>query len=84
MSTLQNRFHELSNWHQKIIFSTIMAKEILLDEDLTQLPELKSKEILARSINILNKVDQYVIGADKAVDDMKSFLYKRIPPDTAV
>ncbi len=84
MATLQNRFHELANWHQKIIFSAVMAKEILLDEDVTQLPELQLREILFRSINILSKVDQYVIAADKTIDEMKSFIYKKVSPDVDI
>lgn len=84
MATLQNRFHELANWHQKIIFSTIMTREILLDKNLTHLPDFQLREIISRSIKILSKVDQYVVSADKIIEETKSFLYKKVSPDVEI
>lgn len=78
--TLQDRFHDLANSHQKVIFSTIVARENLLDENLAHLPESELREIISRSVKILNKVDQYIVTADKNIDEMKSFLYKTVPP----
>ena len=81
MPTLRNRFHELANWHQKVILSMIMATELLSEESLSKLPEPELKETISRAIKMLEKADQCVGEANKTMDGIKAFVYKEISPD---
>ena len=82
MAALRDRFHELGNWHNKISLAAIVIRESLADGNLTQLSELRLKEITHQSLKALRKIEQYVIGADKTADEMKRFIYKKLGPDT--
>ncbi len=84
MPTVQNKFHELGNWHNKISMAALVTKEALADENLGQLSSEELKRRLEKAVKNLNKIEQYIVGADEAIGAMKSFIYKKIGGDTVI
>ena len=82
MTTLREEFHALGNWLNKISMASIIVKESLTDDDLTQLSPEQAKAIIAKATEILEKVSGYVEGADKVLVGMKPFIYAKIGPTT--
>ena len=42
------------------------------------------KERIEKAIKDLNKIEQFVVGADEAVGAMKPFIYEKIGGDTEI
>ncbi len=80
MSTLRECFHDLGNWQNKISLAAITSKEMLdILSSQNQLPK-DSKDSLDKVIKYLNKIDSYILEADKLIESFKPFLYSRIGP----
>ena len=84
MVTVRNRFHELGNWHNKISLAAIVTRETMNEKKLTQLSEAQLKKVTAKVIATLRKIEQYVIDADKTIEEIKPFIYAKIGPDTEI
>ena len=84
MTTVRNKFHELGNWHNKISLAAIVTREAIDENNLTQLSEFQLRKIATKAIGTLNKIEQYVVNADKTIDDIKPFIYKMIGPDANI
>ena len=82
MPTIRNQFHELGNWHNKIMMGAITAKESLDGADKLSPTELT--EIMGKVVKILGKIEGYVRGADEAVNFIKPFVYEKIGGDTEI
>ena len=82
MATIRNKFHELGNWHNKISLVSIVTKEILQDIDPAKVSKEELAGILEKSVKDLDKVADFVAGADQAVQDMKPFIYEKLGGDT--
>ncbi len=84
MVTVRNKFHELGNWHNKISLAAIVTREAIGENNLTQLSKSQLKKVASKARNTLNKIEQYVVNADKIIDDIKPFIYQKIGPDTNI
>ncbi len=84
MMTVRNKFHELGNWHNKISLAAIVTREAIGENNLTQLSEPQLRKVATKAIDTLNKIEQYVINADKTIDDMKPFIYQKLGPETNI
>jgi len=84
MTTVRNKFHELGNWHNKISLAAIVTREAISESNLTQLSESQLRKVTTKVIDTLNKIEQYVVNADKTIDDVKPFIYQEIGPDTNI
>lgn len=84
MPTLREKIHELGNWHNKISMAAIVTGELLGNKNLARLPVGEQERIMTKAVKTLNKIEQYVVGADKIIEEVKPFIYKQIGPDTAV
>lgn len=84
MSTLREKFHELGNWHNKISMAAIVTGELLGSKNLAGLPVSELERVMTKAVKTLNKIEQYVVGADKIIEEVKPFIYKQIGPDTKV
>ena len=84
MATIRNKFHELGNWHNKISMAVMVTKENFADENLWQLPSQELKERIEKAIKDLNKIEQFIVGADEAVGAMKPFIYEKIGGDAEI
>ena len=82
--TMRNKFHELGNWHHKISLAAIVSKEMLIQNDITQLSKEELKNTVTEVINYLHQIDTFIIGVDKAVEEMKPFIYERIDPEEEI
>ena len=81
MTTVRNKFHELGNWHNKISLAAIVTREAIGENNLTQLSESQLRKVASKARDTLNKIEQYVVNADKIIDDIKPFIYQKIGPD---
>lgn len=84
MMTVRNKFHELGNWHNKISLAAIVTREAIGENNLIQLSESQLRKVVTKAIDTLNKIEQYVINADKTIDDMKPFIYQKLGPETNI
>ena len=84
MATIRNQFHELGNWHNKISMAAIVTKEALTDENFAQLSSQELKERIERAIKNLNKIEEYIVGADETIGAVKPFIYEKIGGDTEI
>lgn len=82
--TIRNKFHALGNWHNKMSLAAIVSKESLADKEIAKLSGAKIKEILKTVNNNLAKIEEYVIEADKIVEEIKPFIYEKIGPEMEV
>jgi hypothetical protein len=48
------------------------------------LPDKEFGKVIAKAVKTLHKIEQYVTGADKIVEEIKPFIYKQIGADTMV
>ena len=84
MPTFREKIHELGNWHNKASMAAIVTGELLADKTITQLPDQEFKKVISKAVKTLNKIEQYVAGADKIIEEIKPFIYKQIGADTEV
>ena len=84
MTTLSNKFHELGNWHNKIGMGTIVTIEVLSDPNLLKLPPAELQEVIDKAVKTLGKFEGFVTGADKCVNEIKTFVYEKLGKDTQI
>lgn len=84
MATVREKFHELGNWHNKISMAAVVTGELLADKGIAKLPEHELKQVLDKAARNLKKIEQSAVGADKAVDEVKSFIYETVGADTQI
>ena len=58
--------------------------EIPVDENFAQLSSQELKERIEKAIKNLNKIEEYIVGADETVGAMKPFIYEKIGGDTEI
>ncbi len=81
---MRDKFHDLGNCHSKISLASLTIKESLLGNDVATLSKKDLKELIDSSITILNKIETYVRDADKTVEDVKQFIYKKVGADALI
>jgi hypothetical protein len=81
MVTLRNKFHELGNWHNKISMGAIVTREALADKDITELSPQEAQKIVAKAIKTLGQIEEFIMGADAVVDEIKPFIYSKVDGD---
>ena len=84
MATLRNKFHELGNWHNKVSMGSVVTKELLSDPNITKLPEDELRKVLVKAVKNLAKFEEFIVGADKVVDEIKPFVYEKLGGDTEI
>ena len=84
MATVRTSFHELGNWLNKISLGAIVTREVLSEKDIEKLPEEELRQLLRKSAETLAKIEQFVIGADKTIEDFKPHIYSNLDPDVEI
>ena len=84
MPTLQDKFHELGNWHNKISLASIVTRELLADSEKRRLSREELGKVIAKAVKNLSRMEGFIVGADKTVDGIKPFIYERIGGDTDI
>ena len=84
MATPRGKFHELGNWHNKISMAAIVTREALADIDLLQSSTEELTQRIKKAIVNLKKIEQFVVGADEVVSEVKPFIYERIGGDAEI
>ena len=82
MPTIRERFHTVANLHNKISIAAGCTKELLTEKPLTALTgdEIKAKQ--DELVQIFEKIENALMDADKDVTELKTFIYKKIDPET--
>jgi len=84
MSTLRERIHELGNWHNKISMAAMVTSESLSGKKISKMTDKERDEIIKKVVQRLKKIEEYVVHADKIIEEAKPFLYKQIGADTEI
>ena len=84
MATVRNRFHELGNYHNKISLAAIISREALKKKDPAQLGEDELKALVEKVISNMQKIEQFIVDVDKAIDSFKPYVYKTLDPDVEI
>lgn len=78
MATIRELFHEIGNWHNKISVGAGVAKEMINQKLKNSHLSLELKEMLTKK---LTELEQYAIGADKVLIQLKDIIYSIVNPD---
>ena len=84
MATIRTAFHEVGNWHNKISMAAIVTREVLTTKDTARLSAQELRKLLNKAVGNLNKIEQFVIGADESIGVMKPFIYEKMGADTEI
>jgi hypothetical protein len=84
MTTLREKIHALGNWHNKISMASIVTSELLSNQNMSKLTGKERDKLINKAVKTLNKIGQYVVGADKIIEEIKPFIYKQIGADVKV
>jgi len=84
MASVRNKFHELGNWHNKISLGAMVTKDALKDKDIAQLSQEDIKKLFEKVVKTLGQIDEFIIAADKTVDDLKPYVYENLDPDAEI
>ena len=77
MATIREMFHEIGNWHNKISMGAGVTKAVI-NQDKKNKRFPNAKEIIKR----LTELERLALGADKALNKLKSVVYRKVDPDT--
>ena len=80
MATIREMFHEIGNWHNKISVGSGVTRELLKQKIKSNASDEEIRDLF---IKRLNQLEQHALGADKALNKLKGFIYDIIDPDTA-
>ncbi|MFA4889189.1 MAG: hypothetical protein WC628_06415 [Candidatus Omnitrophota bacterium] len=72
-TSIRDLFHDVGNWHNKISVGAGVTKAELSEEK-----KVDVKGLIKR----LSELEQFVMGADKVLGQLKDVVYKAIDPDT--
>ena len=78
MATIREIFHEIGNWHNKITMCAGVTKEMLKREYKDRPLPQEAKDALIKK---LSELEQYAVGADKVLLQLKGIIYKKVNPD---
>jgi hypothetical protein len=81
MLTLRELFHSLSNILNKISLASGITRDDLEFKALENLSKEELKDKNQQIIDILKKLEQYVIEADQILKKIKGIVYSSIDPD---
>lgn len=84
MATLRNKFHELGNWHNKISLVTIVTRDALEGINVDTISKEELSAIIKKASIDLSKYEDYVVGADKVVREIKPFVYAELGLDAEI
>ena len=84
MATIKSKFHELGNWHNKMSLAAIVARESLTDKDVAGLSGQELKALINQTGKTLEKIQRFIAGADKVIDEIKPFIYEKIGADADI
>ena len=84
MPTIRDKFHELGNWHNKISLAAIVTRELLADKAVRELSSEELQKRIDKAVKNLDKIGEFVIGADEAVTSAKPFIYEKLGGDTEI
>jgi hypothetical protein len=84
MPTLREKIHELGNWHNKISMAAMVGRAALEEKDVADLSVSDRKKVFEKMFTTFKKIEQYIIGADGVVDDIKPFVYDKIGSETQI
>ncbi|NLE64971.1 MAG: hypothetical protein GX606_03530 [Elusimicrobia bacterium] len=79
MPTLRDKFHDLSNWHNKITIASGVMKRVLDD---VPRDEMSPAVLLAvnRCTEAFARLERYALGADAIAGEIKEMVYPRVDP----
>ena len=82
MSTLREKIHELGNWHNKISMASMVTNESM--SNALKMSDTERIQAINKAIERLNKIEKYVVEADKIIEEVKPFIYEEIGADAKV
>jgi hypothetical protein len=81
--TLREKFHELSNWHNKITIASGLMKDVLSEAKEAGFPS-EAVAALGRAYETFDRMEAYALGADQTANDIKRSVYPRFDPDADI
>jgi len=84
MATLREEIHELGNWHNKISMAAMVTNELLVGKKIAKMTDKERDEVMKKVIQRLKKIEEYVVNADKLIEEIKPFLYEQAGADTEI
>ncbi len=77
MTKMQELFHKIGNWHNKISVGAGVAKIELKQDFKDKIMPREIEQILTR----LTELEQHALEASKALNQLKDMVYSIIDPD---
>jgi hypothetical protein len=79
MATIRELFHGVGNWLNKVSMCAGVTKAMLQQKFKNNSTAPKEIE---EALKKLGELEQYAVGADKVLNQLKDIVYKKIDPDT--
>lgn len=82
MSNIGELFHSIANWHNKITIGAGCSRRLLSAKPLYTLSEKELRAKHNELLELLDRLEQDAVSANKKVEELKGIIYQILDPQT--